>query len=312
MQIIFFSQFCKQSKTINLCQFIPIAVMVTVVACISVGVASIGYHYGFEKSRQIKNKKFSLEVDQIRHNIVEKQQIFKSVQFEIDGQIELLSQRVALFQAQITRLNALGKRLIHEANMDKGEFNFDDVPAIGGPISDIENEANTLSQIHVVLDALILQLKDREEQLTILESMYINRDLHEESTPAGRPIEKGWISSSYGKRTDPFNGKVVKHKGIDFAGKSGSDVYAVASGIITWEGKQAGYGHMIEISHGNGYVTRYGHNKKNLVKVGERVNNGDVIAMLGSSGRSTGPHVHFEVLKNGHAINPYQFIKENK
>jgi murein DD-endopeptidase MepM/ murein hydrolase activator NlpD len=121
-------------------------------------------------------------------------------------------------------------------------------------------------------------------------------------------VVQGFISSYYGERQDPFTGHEAHHKGMDFAGEAGSDVVAVATGIVTFVGHRAGFGHLVEINHGNGYVTRYAHNQRGLVQVGETVTRGQPVALMGSTGRSTGPHVHFEVLKNGRQVNPLTFI----
>ena len=137
----------------------------------------------------------------------------------------------------------------------------------------------------------------------------MSRNLQQEVIPSGRPINKGWISSRYGKRNDPFTGKPDFHKGIDLAGREGADVIAVGSGVVMWSGKRFGYGNMVEINHGNGYITRYGHNKENVVKVGDTVKKGQVIAQMGNTGRSTGPHVHFEVWRSGRTVDPMKFIQ---
>jgi murein DD-endopeptidase MepM/ murein hydrolase activator NlpD len=159
------------------------------------------------------------------------------------------------------------------------------------------------------LDALSRQLDDRSEQLSVLETMLMNRNLQQQALPAGRPIKKGWISSYYGMRTDPFTGKREHHAGVDFAGKHGAEVVAVGAGVVTWASERYGYGNLVEITHGNGIATRYGHNHKILVKVGDKVEKGDTLALMGSTGRSTGPHVHFEVLKNGRSVNPSEYIQ---
>jgi murein DD-endopeptidase MepM/ murein hydrolase activator NlpD len=144
--------------------------------------------------------------------------------------------------------------------------------------------------------------------LQILTSMMSDNRLKKEQTVAGTPIDKGWMSSAYGMRTDPFHGKERWHDGVDFAGKRGSPIIAVASGVVTWSAKRSGYGEMVEINHGDGYVTRYGHNEENLVTLGSIVKKGQHIALMGSSGRSTGPHVHFEVYKNGRTVDPASYI----
>jgi len=159
-----------------------------------------------------------------------------------------------------------------------------------------------------MLDELGAEIADREQKLSVLETLLMTRSLNERVMPSGSPVEDGWLSSRYGKRNDPFTGKQEFHKGLDFAGKPGSSVTAVGDGVVTWAGKRTGYGDLIEISHGNGYVTRYAHNKEHLVDVGDTVRKGQEIALMGSSGRSTGPHVHFEVVLNGKTVNPSRYI----
>ncbi|HET7676060.1 MAG TPA: M23 family metallopeptidase [Gammaproteobacteria bacterium] len=137
----------------------------------------------------------------------------------------------------------------------------------------------------------------------------MHRNLHQEMQPSGRPVKGGWISSYFGRRVDPITGRMGFHPGIDFAGKLGSPVHAVAAGVVTWAGPWFGYGNLVEIDDGSGYATRYGHNEKILVKVGQTVAKGQVISLMGSTGHSTGPHVHLEVLYHGREINPLKFVR---
>ena len=139
--------------------------------------------------------------------------------------------------------------------------------------------------------------------------MLADNKLKSERTVAGRPIVKGWMSSEYGMRTDPFHGDKRWHGGVDFAGRWGSDIIAVASGVVTWSGERSGYGKMVEINHSDGFVTRYAHNSENIAQLGAIVKKGELIAKMGSSGRSTGPHVHFEVYKNGRTVDPATYIR---
>jgi murein DD-endopeptidase MepM/ murein hydrolase activator NlpD len=206
----------------------------------------------------------------------------------------------------VTRLNALGQRLVVVSKLDSDEFDFEHKPAYGGPH---EPDADTAINLNTVLTDLNEQLQSREQQLSLLEDIIMRSELKKEARPAGRPIEKGWISSYYGKRTGPFSGKIEMHKGMDFAGKKGSNVKAVASGVVTWSGERYGYGNLVEINHGNGYVTRYGHNDEIVVKLGDSVERGQTISKMGSTGRSTGPHVHFEVLLNDRQIDPIRFVQ---
>jgi murein DD-endopeptidase MepM/ murein hydrolase activator NlpD len=220
-----------------------------------------------------------------------------------------LAARLGHLQAQAVRINALGQRLVEVAKLDKAEFNFAESPGQGGPQADME----LLQEIDAPdfmksLDHLAAQMDSREQQLRVLESVFMNRSLEAQILPAGRPIEGGWISSYFGMRTDPFTGMREYHKGVDFAGKEGAEIMAVAAGLVTWSADRYGYGLMVEINHGNGYITRYAHNRANLVKVGDVVTKGQRIALMGSTGRSTGPHVHLEVLKNGRVVDPAKYV----
>ncbi len=226
--------------------------------------------------------------------------------------IDALSQRLGELQAHIYRVDALGSRLTEMAKLDKGEFNFEQAPAMGGPENTMEFPSSNSLDLIAAMDKLTLQIQDREQQLSILESMMLYGDLQQKGLPTGRPIKKGWMSSFYGMRNDPFSGKRDFHKGVDFAGKMGSDIVSVATGVVTWSGDRYGYGNMVEVDHGNGYATRYAHNSTNLVKLGDKIKKGQVIAKMGSSGRSTGPHVHFEVLKNGHVVDPMKHLASSK
>jgi len=126
-----------------------------------------------------------------------------------------------------------------------------------------------------------------------------------------RPVVGGWVSSHFGQRRDPFTGRPAVHRGLDFAGLDNSAILAVAPGVVTWSGRQRGYGNLIEIDHGNGWVTRYGHNSFNLVTPGDYVKLGQTIALMGSTGRATGIHLHFEVLYRGRYQNPSRFVPQD-
>ena len=159
-----------------------------------------------------------------------------------------------------------------------------------------------------MLKSLQSQIDLSGSQLSALENVILSRQLGQEIHPEGRPVSTGYESSGFGDRVDPFTGGEEFHEGIDFAAPQGTRIHAVAAGIVTWAGPRGGYGNMVQIDHGNGYATRYGHAEKVLVHVGETVNRGDVIALVGDTGRSTGPHVHFEVLKYGREVNPARIV----
>jgi len=222
-------------------------------------------------------------------------------------QLEALSLKLAQLQARLVRLDALGERLTVMAELDDGEFDFSSSPALGGP--DAGGEELYDSNLQHLFQELDIHIESREQQLAILESLLSDRQLRERSTVSGRPVEKGYISSGYGYRTDPFTGRRSWHGGIDFPGKPGTEIVAVAAGVVTWSGKHGAYGNLVEINHGEGFVTRYAHNEQNKVQVGDLVEKGQLIAAMGSTGRSTGTHVHFEVHKNGRTVDPSSYIK---
>ncbi len=228
-------------------------------------------------------------------------------------QINALAARLGMIQAHVRRLDAAGERILTISGIDAKEFNFGDAPAIGGPeeaISDTKSDINTLD---LAFNDVNLSLQSREQQLKVLESLLMDKHMGVERYISGRPTTKGWLSSFYGERNDPFTGKPAWHAGIDFAGKEGDPVIATAAGVVSWVGHRSGYGLLVEINHGDGLVTRYGHNKEALVAKGDVVKKGQTISKMGNSGRSTGAHVHYEVIKKGRPTDPTPYVnRRNK
>lgn len=227
---------------------------------------------------------------------------------ETGEHLDALARKMGQMQAELLRLEAMGERLVEMGGLDNGEFDFMEIPALGGPESPNDVSAS-LPEMIADLDVLAQRIEDREIKLAMLEDLLLSREITENSKPAGRPVAAGWISSHYGWRKDPFNGKKNMHRGIDFVGKPGTDIIAMADGLVSWAGNRSGYGKTVEIRHGNGYVTRYAHNSKLLVSEGELVRQGQVIAAMGRSGRATGTHLHFEVIRGGKTVNPLKFVK---
>ncbi len=224
-------------------------------------------------------------------------------------QLTALTIKLAELQSHVLRLNALGERLADNANIPEQEFNFERLPPSGGPTTTMSAiSKKSFAQLLIEITQLENTLSYEENQLHMLESLTLGHHIENTRYLSGRPIAKGWLSSYFGMRKDPFNGKPAMHKGIDFAGKEDGNIIATASGVVSWADNRYGYGQLIEINHGDGLKTRYGHNKKLLVSVGDVVTKGQVIALMGSTGRSTGPHVHYEILHNNKQINPLKFV----
>ena len=298
----------KQSKTdSSTFQFSGYQVFLILFLLLSLLVIAAVYA-GYQFSQQQQPKAY---VSRWQSEIQNQEKAVAMLEKYSNVRINALTSRIAEMQGQLNRVNALGRRLLTMANIDSQEFNFDTTVAIGGP-SEYKNSDIKVTELNDLIKSIKAQLESRELQLSVLEQLILNNNLEAEIFPSGQPIKKGWLSSRFGMRTDPFTGKRQMHKGLDFAGKMGTDILAVASGVVTWAGKRYGYGNLVEINHGNGYVTRYGHCKEVLVKEGDAVQKGSLIAKMGSTGRSTGPHVHFEVLKKGRQINPEKFLTAAK
>ncbi len=251
-------------------------------------------------------------LDTIQEGLDQQSMGLEALQNEAELKLQALTINLAELQARMTRLDALGEHLTAMADLGEGEFDFSQAPAVGGPLAgEYRVDFNSMDLASDV-DSFEARLDNREQQLGILESLFHKRKLADESWLSGQPVEKGWVSSQYGMRTDPFSGRRSMHNGIDFAGKEGSGVLAVAAGVVTWTGRESGYGNMVEISHGDGFVTRYAHNKQNLVATGDLVRKGETIALLGTTGRSTGAHVHYEVYKHGRPVDPSSYVHRTR
>jgi murein DD-endopeptidase MepM/ murein hydrolase activator NlpD len=272
-------------------------------AAFSVGV-SLGTHHGaVNRINQLGNWSADLMRQQAQ---------IEDVKRVLQEKVNALALRVGQMNANVIRVNALGKRLTHMAKLNDGEFDFSNPPALGGADSGADGQPAQIPNLTAMVDDLQTQLSSREQQLGVLENLILNRELNKQVYPEGRPVEEGFISSYFGRRADPFTGYSAVHRGLDFAGPEGTKVISVAAGLVTFAGERAGYGEMIEINHGNGLATRYGHNEQLLVKQGDMVRKGQEVALMGSTGRSTGPHLHFEVLKNGTQVDPLHFIGEDR
>jgi murein DD-endopeptidase MepM/ murein hydrolase activator NlpD len=296
MNVIFFSRRVGKARHLNLAHPVTLGVVAACGAGLLVSAFLLGLNLGERRHTGANGR---AEVVALRTQL----------QDRVDG----LALRTGQLSAQLLRLNALGKRLTQMANISSHEFDFDHDPPQGGPREggpedDGNGRAVQLTDVGSMLDGLEQRIDLRGAQLSALENIILGRQLSADIRPTGRPVAEGYISSSFGERMDPFDGEEAFHKGVDFAADAGAAVLAVATGIVTWAGPRSGYGVLVEVSHGNGYVTRYAHNARVLVKVGETVERGQAIAEVGSTGRSTGPHVHFEVLRNGGQINPAAFV----
>jgi murein DD-endopeptidase MepM/ murein hydrolase activator NlpD len=308
MKIIYFRGIGQTCSTAV--RYLYISMITLTIGLFGFGMMWTGYQKGLTDAEFPEHQL----VASLKRTFNDERRLLEDARADAQSGIDAMAVRMGQLQSQLLRLDALGERLVEMGRLDKGEFNFEKPPALGGPQegTDSANQQSALPNLLIELKNFEQMIDNRQHQLALVEDLIMNSNLEESLHPAGRPIEKGWISSYFGMRNDPFTGKRTMHKGIDFAGKEGSEVVAVAAGVVTWAGKHSGYGQLVEINHGKGLRTRYGHNEKILVEIGDRIKQGQVIATMGTSGRATGPHVHFEVVKNGKAVNPTKYIRSKR
>jgi murein DD-endopeptidase MepM/ murein hydrolase activator NlpD len=304
MNVIFLSKREGRARQLNLTHPLTLGVLAAVALVVLGSVFALGLQFG----RDAKERLVLGDTTRLGRLLAEQKQQIADLKQQLQLRVDAMAMRLGEVNAHVIRLDALGKRLTEMADIDSREFNFDRDPPSGGPEGEGEGVSAQIPDLSAMLTQLEQRVDLRQSQLSALENVILARELKAEIHPEGRPVSDGFISSYFGERADPFDGREAFHKGVDFAGTSGSKVVAVAAGVITWAGERSGFGKLVEINHGDGYVTRYAHNERTLVSVGQTVKRGEPLALMGSTGRSTGPHVHFEVLRNGRQVDPLSFI----
>ncbi len=218
----------------------------------------------------------------------------------------VLAEEIGTMQAQLARLGELGKRLVTTAKLDARTFDLDVAPAFGGPSAPAPRAR--VPSLDAWMEALTERARRLDAELTMLDAMLMQEQSQEEARPHLWPTEGGWVSSGFGVRVDPFTGTPAIHRGVDIANRPGAPVYAASRGVVVFAGPMKDFGQMVEILHGYGYRTRYGHLSQVLVRPGDIVEEGQIIGRIGSTGRSTGPHLHYEVHRYGKALDPKSFL----
>jgi len=304
MNVIFFSKREGLARQLNLAHPVTLGVL----ALLVLGILGTAFALGMQLGQTSSGRLASGESARWVQILADQKRQIAELKERMNERVDAMAMRMGEVNAHVIRLDALGKRLTEMADIDSHEFDFDSAPASGGPESEGSGVTAQIPDISMKLNDLEQKVALRDSQLNALENVIIDRDLKKQIHPEGRPVKSGFISSYFGEREDPFSGEEAYHKGVDFAGTAGANVVAVAAGVVTWAGNRTGYGNLVEINHGDGYVTRYAHNQRTLVAVGQTVKRGHPLALLGSTGRSTGPLVHFEVIRNGRQVNPLTFV----
>jgi murein DD-endopeptidase MepM/ murein hydrolase activator NlpD len=279
--------------------------LVVGVAGVLVALIMLGFGIGFFTRSGVA----MAQVRDLRAQLAKQHSQFAQAQADSQRQVNAMAVKLGELQAQANRLNALGERLVRMGKITDGEFNFSTPPGTGGGIE--PTTAVSASDVSEQMASLNKTFSHSGDQLQVLESLLLNQDLDRTQTPSSMPLANTYVSAPFGNRLDPITGGHEFHKGIDLNGETGDPIHAAADGIVVRsEYDTGGYGNVVDIDHGNGYATRYGHCSKLLVKVGDLVHAGDVIAKVGSTGHSTGSHLHFEVWIHGAPVNPMPYLSQ--
>jgi murein DD-endopeptidase MepM/ murein hydrolase activator NlpD len=298
MNVIIVSKFLKAPKKLSFGN--PKVAGATAGLLLATVAVAFGAGFALRGSEAVASR----EVARMQQQLQAQRAELKAAREDAQREINAVAARVGELQAQANRLNALGERLTRDGKLSDGEFDFEHQPGMGGAESTEDMPAGDLLKS---LDDLQQKFDRSSQQLGVLESMLYDQQLQLAAIPNGRPSQ-GYITSGFGTRSDPFTGGRAHHLGIDFSARTGDPVLAAAGGVVSFAGIKSGYGNVVEVDHGNGYSTLYGHNSRLIVRVGDIVRAGQQLARAGSTGRSTGPHVHFEVHVNGRPVNPRRFL----
>jgi murein DD-endopeptidase MepM/ murein hydrolase activator NlpD len=287
-------------------QLLALALVMLLALPVLVGTVSYKIASYFDSATGLRDPEYVQRQSAMLSN---ERQAVEQARRDAELHLNALAQRLGHMQAELLRLNALGQRLARSSGLDKREFDFSEEPAMGGPETLRSLAPASVPDFIKTLEQVSGQIEKKSERLAALESTLMDKQLHAAVYPAGWPTEGGWVSSGFGQRSDPFTGRTAFHEGVDIASRFGSSIKAMGGGVVSYAGEKEGYGNTVEITHGNGYTTRYAHCKAVLVRVGDRVTKGQDVALVGTTGRSTGPHLHFEVLRDGKAVNPRTYLQ---
>ncbi len=310
MKLIVFNEKSGSHRVLPL-RGLPIVAMLLVL-----GFAVGGLGLGIDQVINSDARAAQQLLNRLSGSLVAQHQTIQTLDRELTLNLEVSAARIARLESRLLRLDALGQRLSEYAALDDEAFDFTQPTGLGGPSSAGVDAAAGFEQMIEPTEAELknrlalmgADLERRSDQLAVIERVLLRQQRIDDASLFGKPVAKGWVSSNYGMRTDPFSGKRTWHNGVDIAGKAGVDVVAIASGIVTFAGTKSGYGKMVEINHGGGVITRYGHHESLAVSAGDLVKKGQKIGGMGSSGRSTGPHVHYEIYKNKRSVDPSIYL----
>ncbi len=302
MNIILISNKSERAKNIVLTNahlILAASILLIISIILAIGLNYLSLRYGDKIHNQIS-----------RLLMVSSQQEESDAHAHLHDNLDVMAVKLGQMQAQLMRLDALGERLAKSSGVKTQEFLFDKMPGQGGALPTLFSPALSVDEFNQRLNELSYVIDDREDKFGVLESLLRQDRLTKRVYPSRMPIDNGWYSSGFGYRIDPFSGRRVFHEGVDFAAKKGTPIKAAAGGVVIYSARHPEYGNMVEIDHGDELVSRYAHASKRLVNLGQIVLSGQKIAEVGSTGRSTGPHLHFEIRHKNVPQNPSRYLKK--
>lgn len=303
MQIIFVDRRLARARTIDVSSRLIVMAVSGFILAILLLVAGL-YTVTFRVGAR-------LEVPVIRDLIgfAMRDEVARNEQFVRDN-VSALARRIGEMQAQLMRLDALGERIAKIAGIRPEEFNFRELPGRGGAV--VGGRSMSLEELNSEMERISRGVSNRQDYMDVIQSELMAAQVRRALLPQNTPLAEGFVGSGYGMRTDPFTGQLAMHAGVDFAAPVGTPIFAAAGGVVTGAELHSVYGNAVTIDHGNDLSTLYAHASKLFVKVGDLVKRGQKIAEVGTTGRSTGPHLHFEVHVKGQPQNPAKFLAQQK
>jgi murein DD-endopeptidase MepM/ murein hydrolase activator NlpD len=292
------------ARSVTLTQWHLMAVAVLFVLSV-IAVASLLYYLTFQHAAE----KIPMVRDMVASVASPAQDDATKKDRYVKENLAAMASKLGEMQAQLMRLDALGERVQGLAGVKPQEFNFRELPGRGGmlPSSGLQKPLD-MSEFQQVLEATARDVEHRADYMNVVESTLMSQKIQSKLLPTITPVNVGYNASGFGWRFDPFTGRNTFHDGIDFAASTGTPIVAAAGGVVIAAEYHHQYGNMLEIDHGNEIITRYAHASRLLAKVGDIVRRGQHVADIGSTGRSTGSHLHFEVLVKRTPQNPHKFL----
>lgn len=304
MQIIVVDRRFSRARTYTLDKRVLLAAASGLLAAVLLAVVGL-YAITFRVAAEIRMP--------VIHDVVAfimRDEVARNEKFVRDN-VTAMARKLGEMQAQLMRLDALGERVSKMSGIRPEEFNFKELPGRGGA-EPAGARALSLTELQNEMERIARGVESRVDYMDVIESELMSAQVRRALLPQNAPVSEGFVGSGYGMRTDPFTGQVAMHAGVDFAAPLGTPIYAAAGGVVASAEMNPVYGNKVEIDHGNGLSTLYAHASRLSVKTGDIVKRGQKVAEVGSTGRSTGPHLHFEVHVKGVPQNPSKFLLAQK